>query len=144
MKSEFKKVRDLISGYLCNGSESKLPMLDVSEETLGNSRFYRKYYYTGVTIDYIHKTLLKNKFNKSLVIYTLFDMLDNEEIKSLFCEDIGNVVFENKYNNHWSYGVEKNTETLNEGGSIVEILPEEFEIYKKIQKQYEKTMCCIR
>jgi len=142
-ESNIKKIKELISAYFCKtGLESfKLPILDTpnglksieSAEEDEDNPYYDDSYYTGVTLTYIMKYIIKYKYKKDLVIYSLFDMLDNEEIKSLHCPTIGKVVFENNNTDHWTYRVLK-TPKRDHFANIAEALPKEFCTYIGIKK----------
>jgi hypothetical protein len=55
---------------------------------------YRKYY-TGVTLNYITYDLLKAKFKKSNVAKCLLKLHQESRIKSIYCPNVKNYVFEN-------------------------------------------------
>lgn len=140
---KIKKIKELISDYLCQEGSTNwhLPILDTpnglksteSQEEYEDNPYYSSSYYTGVTLTYIMKYIIKYKYKKDLVIYSLFDMLDNEEIKSLFCPNINKVVFENNDTDHWTYSVIKEPER-DFHNSIADTLPKEFCIYVGIKK----------
>lgn len=65
---------------------------------------YRKHY-TGVTLNYITYNLLKAKYKKYEVARILRELFKSNKIRSLFCNDIKQYVFENTKSNHWSFSV---------------------------------------
>lgn len=58
--------------------------------------------YTGVTVNYIHKYLLKEKFTKNGLINKLIQLHRQGKIRSLRCGDVKDIVF-HKYNGRWNY-----------------------------------------
>lgn len=56
--------------------------------------------YTGVTIQYLMKYLFNNKYSFNMISYQLLNLLDKKEIRSIYCSNIKDVVFENKKNPH--------------------------------------------
>lgn len=55
---------------------------------------YRKFY-SGVKLNYIVYDLLKAKYHKSDVAKCLLKLHKEEKIKSIYCPDVDNYVFEN-------------------------------------------------
>lgn len=107
------EIEEKILEYL---STTYLPVLDNNERVLNH--LSEKEYYTGVTSEYIKEYILNgyeitNRELKAL----LFHLTKTKQIKSLYCNDIGKVVFE--YENsglHWGYTSHEleNHETLDE------------------------------
>jgi hypothetical protein len=135
------KIQKLLMEYFYNNSREidfHLPILDKPKGELnkaydGSGDFYEIDYYTGVTLPYLMKYVIKYKYKKDLVIYSLFDLLDNEKIGSLFCPTINKVVFENNNTNHWTYKVVKETKRKTYD-CISSAALKEFNTYLRIKK----------
>ncbi len=54
--------------------------------------------YNAVTVDYLLKYLLRNKYTEEEVYETLFDMYKNRKIGFLFCSNIKKMVWSSYYN----------------------------------------------
>lgn len=139
MKNKVNKIQKLLNDYFNDDSRkisSHLPILDKSKEELEELWTDNQYitdHYTGVTLTYLMKYVIKYKYKKDLVIYSLFDLLDNEKIKSLFCPTINKVVFENNGTSHWTYKVLK--EAKRETYECIRVsAPREFATYLRIKK----------
>lgn len=92
-------MEEKILDYFNNSGNSTLTVLD---------NHYR-HYYTGVTLNYITYDLLKAKYHKSDVAKTLIELLKNKSIKSLWCGNVRNYVFENLKTPHWRFDSETGT-----------------------------------
>lgn len=55
-----------------------------------------KYFYTGVSIQYICYDLFKAKYRKSDVAQAIYNLVINDEIKTLYCPHVKKHVFCNK------------------------------------------------
>ena len=77
--------------------------LDILDEDVRNHPVYEKNYYTGVTLDYIVEYVLDNKYSIDDVAECLKQLHLDGEIRSLFCNNIKNIVFESKLSSHWNY-----------------------------------------
>lgn len=93
-----EEIKEKILEYL-NSTEKK-GMYPFCLKVLDNK--YRNYY-TGVTLNYITYELLKAKYKKSNVAECLVELYENNEIKSLYCGDVKNVVFESKRSPHGTF-----------------------------------------
>jgi len=138
METKIKKIQKLLNNYFCkNTSDSwKLPILD-NNDTRKDINGYSIPFYTGVTLTYIMKYIIKYKYKKDLVIYSLLDMLDNEEIKSLYCPTLGKIVYENNGTDHWTYKVIRTPERRSEE-SIKNTWAKGFNIYCAIKEELNK------
>jgi hypothetical protein len=68
-----------------------------------------KLYYTGVTLQYLTYILLKAKYKKHEVAETLYNMIDSDTIKAIYCPDIKKIVFEQRNMGHdYYYQTSKN------------------------------------
>lgn len=86
--------------------------------------------YTGVTIDYVIKYVLKNRFTRKRVISKLLDLHTKEKIKSLYCPDIQDIIFHTIVGN-WTFDKKKD---INRGyGRQYERLIEHIELKKQIK-----------
>lgn len=93
-----EEIKEKILKYLnSNEGTGKPPTL---LKVLDNK--YRNYY-TGVTLNYITYDLFKAKYKKSDVTKCLVELYNNKEIKSLYCPNVKNVVFENKKSAHGTF-----------------------------------------
>lgn len=63
---------------------------------------YKKYY-SGVTLPYITYYLLKAKYRKSKVAEILLKLHQEKKIRSLFCPDIQQYVFNSKKCGYWNF-----------------------------------------
>lgn len=93
-----EEIKEKILEYL-NSTEKK-GMYPFYLKVLDNK--YRNYY-TGVTLNYITYELLKAKYKKSNVAECLVELYGNNEINSLYCGDVKNVVFESKRSHHGTF-----------------------------------------
>ena len=98
---ELYNIKSIILHYF-NKNESK--WLDVLD---GDSRKYVSNYegydlegYTGVTVKYLREYLFNKKYSKSMISYILLKLLSEGNIKTLFCGDIKQIVFEPIESNH--------------------------------------------
>lgn len=128
MENKIKKIEKLLSDYFCDTESSKLLSLDNRE--MGSPIFY-----TGVGMVYIMKYIIKYKYRKNLVIYTLFNMLNDRRIGALYCDDVKKVVFENVNTGHWSYYVLRPPSIDTYARSIADKMKKEFNIFCNIRKQ---------
>lgn len=123
MENKIKKIEKLLSDYFCNPVNSKLLALD-------NLKMGSPIFYTGVSMVYIMKYIIKYKYRKNLVIYTLFNMLNDRRIGALYCRDVKKVVFENIRTDHWSYYVlDLPTTERTYGRPITDRMEKEFDIF---------------
>lgn len=60
-------------------------------------------YYTGVTIPYIFKYVLKEKYSILEIVDKLLELHQQDKIHCLYCGDVKDVVFENIESIHWNY-----------------------------------------
>jgi hypothetical protein len=129
MENKIKKIEKLLSDYFCDPENSKLLALD-------NLKMGSPIFYTGVGMVYIMKYIIKYKYRKNLVIYTLFNMLNDRRIGALYCSDVEKVVFENIKTDHWTYYVlDLPTEERTYGRPITDRMQKEFDIFCDIRKQ---------
>lgn len=77
--------------------------LDILDEDVRNYPVDKKNYYTGVTLDYIVKYVLENEYPIDDVAECLKQLHLDDEIHSLFCNHIEEIVFESKVSSHWNY-----------------------------------------
>jgi len=68
--------------------------------------FFKKYY-TGVTLPYIYKCVLKEEYPIEEVKDLLIELHDEDEIKSLYCHTVKDVVFESNLSQHRNYNKNK-------------------------------------
>ena len=101
-----------ILNYFNSSGDSTLAVLD--------NRY--RHYYTGVTLNYITYDLLKAKYRKSDVAKTLIELLKNKSIKSLWCGNVKNYVFENLKTPHWKFNSETGTHDMFFGYNIYKYL----------------------
>lgn len=91
-------LKDIETILLHYFNKNELMWLDVLD---GDSRKYIDDYYgyalkgyTGVTIKYLREYLFNKKYSKSMISYVLLKLLSEGNIKTLFCGDIKQIVFE--------------------------------------------------
>lgn len=63
---------------------------------------YRKFY-TGVTLRYITYHVLKGKYKKQYVAKALKELHLQGDIRSLYCREVNNFVFEPITSKHWNF-----------------------------------------
>ncbi|MFW6225487.1 MAG: hypothetical protein ACOC3V_00845 [bacterium] len=73
-----------------------------------------KVFYSGVTIDYIKKYVLKDKYSIQEIGSVLKELVESFELRMLFCGHVNNVVFEPHFkgNPHYSYNIIMNSDNF--------------------------------
>ena len=70
--------------------------------------------YTGVTVNYIHKYLLKEKFTKNGLINKLIQLHRQGQIRSLRCGEVKDIVF-HKHHVRWNYNCNESKKITDTG-----------------------------
>ncbi len=102
-----KELEILEKGILKYFNETDSQYLTVLD---GDSRKYIDDYddyslkgYTGVTVKYLREYLFNKRYSKSMISYVLLKLLSECNIKTLFCGDIKQIVFESTKSSHGTY-----------------------------------------
>lgn len=103
--------REIIMNYFdyTTNNSSLLEILDEGSESAD-----KRGGYTGVTLTYVWKHVLKQLVSKEDTFNILIDLIKEEYIGSIFCNNIKNYVYE-KYEsdyNHDRYSIEQQIEDL--------------------------------
>lgn len=97
MDGNLKKLEEQILNYFSNTNKKHgkacLRVLDNK---------YRMYY-TGVTLNYITYNLLKAKYRKTDVAKIILKLQMEDKIRSLFCPNVKQYVFETLYTGNYSF-----------------------------------------
>lgn len=99
MENLQNEIKEKILEYFNKTENSFLEILDVDTRTYSG---YNKSHYTGVTLNYIKEYVCDNKYNIKDLIDVINGLGENEQIRALKCNDIGEWVFENKLSEHWN------------------------------------------
>ena len=98
---ELEVIENIILKYFNETDSEYLTVLD------GDSRKYVEDYggyslkgYTGVTVKYLREYLFNKKYSKSMISYVLLKLLSEGNVKTLFCGDINQIVFESTESSH--------------------------------------------
>ena len=77
------EIKEKILKYFKRYDDNRLLALDLEYE----------YFYTGVTVPYIVKYVLLNKYEYNDVIDALLELHNSNEIRALYCSNVENIVF---------------------------------------------------
>ena len=91
-------MKEKILEYFNKNGTKYLDILDEDVRTHIVSQFY-----TGVTLDYIVKYVLKDEYTVDDVAECLKQLHLDDEIHSLLCNNVESIVFEPKVSEHWNY-----------------------------------------
>lgn len=103
--------REILMDYF-DYSKNNSSLLEILDE--GSPDANKRGGYTGVTLNYVWKYILKEQLTKADTLEVLMDLIKEEQIASIFCGNIMNFVFE-KYDSDYDHcrdSIEEQIEAL--------------------------------
>lgn len=93
--------------------------LDILDQGKSDDKSGYKHHYRGVTVPYIIKYVLENKYSEQEVKDTLFRLHKEQKLRALYCGHIETVVFNSiKWTMWWNYKPDK--PRYNKDGTLYE------------------------
>ena len=110
---ELDQAKEIIMDYF-DYDKNNSSLLEILDE--GSIDAKARGGYTGVTLNYVWKHILKEKISKRYTLDLLTDLIRNQDITSIFCGNIRNYVFEKYHSDydHSRYNIEEQIQELEE------------------------------
>lgn len=125
---ELNVLENKIFKYFNEHENGELTILDSDTRTyLTEEELKENNTYKAVTVNYIKKYLLNNKYSFSMIHYTLLHLFKNKRIKTFRCNDINKVIF----TAYEDYGSNTINDIFNKNSKFYNLI-----FYKTLLKHY--------